>query len=118
MMKLKIQNIKVENTSDHGNILKSLKIENEYYKMKYISINKKKVLMIVSEIIIGGVGLAAGSTLTISGLATAGIVCSGGISFLSSISTLITNYYFSKLKLRCTKLREWIFVNTLLYEKL
>ena len=27
---------------DHGNILKSLKIDNEYYKKKYISLNKNK----------------------------------------------------------------------------
>ena len=29
---------------DHENILKSLKIDNEYYKKKYISLNKKKIL--------------------------------------------------------------------------
>ena len=29
---------------DHENILKSLKIDNEYYKKKYKSLNKKKVL--------------------------------------------------------------------------
>ena len=29
---------------DHENILKSLKIDNEYYKKKYKSLNKKKIL--------------------------------------------------------------------------
>ena len=35
--------------------------------------------MIVSEIWIGGVGLSAGSGLTISGLAPVGIMCAGSI---------------------------------------
>ena len=58
--------------------------------------------MIVSEILIGGVGLSVSSGLTISGLAPVGIMCASSISFLSSISTLFTNEYFSKLKIRYT----------------
>ena len=73
--------------------------------------------MIVSEILIGSVGLGAGSGLTISGLDPVGIMTSSSISFSSSISTLITNEYFSKLKIRYTKLRDWINTITLLYEK-
>ena len=73
--------------------------------------------MVVSEFPIGSVGLGVGSGLTISGLAPVGIMCASSISFLSSISTLITNEYFSKLKIRCTKLRDRIQVITLLYEK-
>ena len=73
--------------------------------------------MIVSEISIGGVGLGVRSGLSITGLAPVGKMCSGGISFLSSISTLTNNEYFSKLKIRYTKLRDWINVITLLYEK-
>ena len=55
--------------------------------------------MIVSENLSGGVGLGVGGGLTISGLAPVGITCAGSNSFLSSISTLITNEYFSKLKI-------------------
>ena len=102
---------------DHENILKSLKSDNEYYKKKYKSLNKKKVFMINSEILIGSVGLGVGSGLTVSGLAPLGTTCASSISFLFSISTLITNEYFSKLKPRYTKLRDWIHVITLLYEK-
>ena len=47
--------------------------------------------MIVSEILIGSVGLSVGSRLTVSVLAPVGIMCASSISFLSSISTLITN---------------------------
>ena len=53
--------------------------------------------MIVSEILIGGVGLGVGGGLTISGIAPVGILTASSISFLSSISTLITNEFFSKL---------------------
>ena len=45
------------------------------------------------------------------------MIAASGISIVSSISTLITNEYFSKLKIRYTKLRDWINVTTLLYEK-
>ena len=85
---------------DHENILKSLKIDNEYYKKKFKSLNKKKIFMIVSEILIGGVGLGIGSGKAISGTAPAGIMCAGSSSFLSSISILIVNEHFSKLKIR------------------
>ena len=38
---------------DHENIAKSPKIENEYYKKKYKSLNKKKVILVITEILIG-----------------------------------------------------------------
>ena len=65
---------------------------------KYETLNKRKVFMIVSQTLKGSVGLNVGSALTISGLAPVGNMCASSISFLSSISTLITNEYFSKLK--------------------
>ena len=77
-------------------------------------ITKKKVFMIGSENLIDTVGLGVRSGSTVSGLAPIGIVCASSISFLSSISTLITNEYFSKLKMRYTKLRDWINVIILL----
>ena len=43
MMKLKIQKYQTER-HDHENILKYFKIDNEYYKKKYKSLNKKKIL--------------------------------------------------------------------------
>ena len=47
--------------------------------------------MIASETLIGAGGLNVGRGLTISGIAPVGMVTAGSISFLSSISTLITN---------------------------
>ena len=47
----------------------------------------------------------------------AGIIISSTTALLISVSILITNEYISKLKIRYTKLREWINVITLLFEK-
>ena len=46
-----------------------------------------------------------------------GIVLTSSTALLISIAILKTNEYISKLKIRYTKLRDWINVNTLLYEK-
>ena len=46
-----------------------------------------------------------------------GIVLTSSTVLLTSITILITNEYISKLKIRYTKLRDWINVITLLYEK-
>ena len=80
-----IKNLKYQTEKrDHEYILKSLKIDSEYYKKKYKSLNKKKVLMIASEILIGSAGIAVGSSLTLTGLAPAGIMCASSISYLIS----------------------------------
>ena len=47
----------------------------------------------------------------------AGIIISSSTALLTSIAISITNEYISKLKIRYTKLRDWINVITLLYEK-
>ena len=73
--------------------------------------------MIVSEFLIGSAKLGVGSSLTLSGLAPVEIICASSISFLPSISTLITNDYFSNSEIRYTMLRDWNNVITLLYGK-
>ena len=100
----------------HENILKSLKIDNEYYKKKYKSLNKKKILLIITEILIGS-GSAIGSSTMRSVNAGAGIIISSSTALLTSIAILFTNEYISKLKIRCTKLGDWFNVIVLLYEK-
>ena len=74
------------------------------------------MFLIVSEFLFGSIGLVLGSSLTISGLAFVGNMCAGSISFLSSLSTLITNEHFSRIKITYTNIRNWINVITLLYE--
>ena len=112
-----IKNLKHQTEKhDHENILKSLKVDNEYYKKKYKNLNKKKVLLIITEILVGA-GSAVGSSTMGSINPGAGIIISSGTALLTSIAILITNEYISKLKIRYTKLRDWINVITLLYEK-
>ena len=101
---------------DFENILKSLKNDNESHKKKYKSLNKKKILLIVTEILIG-----SGSAITTSTMSlinpSIGIVLTSSTALLTSLAILITNEYISKLKLRYTKLRDWINFITILYEK-
>ena len=101
---------------DHENILKSLKNDNESIKKKYKSLNKKKILLIITEILIGSGSAIGTSTMGLIN-PSVGIVISSSTALLTSIAILITNEYISKLKIRYTKLRDWINVITLLYEK-
>ena len=100
--------------NNHENILKSLKIDNEYYKKKYKSLNKKKVLLFVTEILVGA-GSAVGSLIALFNTG-AGIVISSSTALLTSIAILVTKECISKLKIRYTKLRDWITVITFLFE--
>ena len=101
---------------DHENILKSLKVDNEYYKKKYNSLNKKKILLIITEILIGSGSAVSTSAMSIVN-PSIGIVLTSSTALLTSLAILITNEYISKLKLRYTKLRDWNNFITILYEK-
>ena len=67
---------------DHENILKSLEIDNEYFKKKYQSVNKKKMLLINTEILVGGVSAISSGTLAIL-IPSAGIVISSRGCFVN-----------------------------------
>ena len=73
-------------------------------------------MLIITEILVGG-GSAIGSSTTGLINPSVGIIASSSTAFLTSIAILITNENISKLKIRYTKLRDWIIVLTLLYEK-
>ena len=112
-----IKNLKYQTEKhDHENILKSLKSDNEYYKKKYKSLNKKKILLIITEILIGSGSAITSSTFSLIN-PSIGIPIASCSALLTSIAILITNEYISKLKIRYTRLRDWINVITLLYEK-
>ena len=112
-----IKNLKYQTEKhDYENILKSLKVDNEYYKKKYKSLNKKKVLLIITEILVGSGSAISTSTMSIIN-PSIGIVLTSSTALLTSLAILITNEYISKLKLRYTKLRDWINFITILYEK-
>ena len=101
---------------DHENILKSLKADNESIKKKYKSLNKMKILLIITEILVGSGSAIGTSTMGLIN-PSVGIVISSSTALLTSIAILITNEYISKLKIRYTKIRDWNNVITLLYEK-
>ena len=75
---------------DHENFLKSLKVDNEYYKKKYKNLNKKKVLLIITEILIGSVRAVGSSSMALIN-PVAGIVISSSTALLTRIAILITN---------------------------
>ena len=112
-----IKNLKYQTEKhDHENILRSLKVDNEYYKKKYKNLNKKQVLLIITEILVGAGSAVGSSTMGLINPG-AGIIVSSSTALLTSIAILITNEYISKLKIRYTKLRDWINVITLFYVK-
>ena len=112
-----IKNLKYQSEKrDHENILKSLKNDNDYYRKKYKSLNRKKILLIVTEILIGSASAISTSSMA-SINPSVGIIASSSTAFLTSIAILITSEYISNLKIGYTKLRDWINVIILLYEK-
>ena len=93
-----IKNLKYQTEKhDHENILKSLKVDNDYYKKKYKNLNEKKVLLIITEILIGSGSAISTSTMTILN-PSIGILATSSTAFLTSLAILITNEYISKLK--------------------
>ena len=113
-----IKNLKYQTEKhDFENILKSLKSDNDYYKEKYKSLNKKKILLIITEILVGSGSAVTSSTFSLIN-PSIGIPIASCSALLTSIAILITNEYISKLKIIYTKLRDWINVITLLYEKI
>ena len=77
---------------DHENILKSLKIDNKYYKKKYKSLNKKKVLLIITEILVGSGSAISTSTMSLM-IPSIGILLTSSTALLTSVAILITNEY-------------------------
>ena len=91
---------------DREIILKSLRIDNEYYKKKYKSLNEKKILLIITEILIGSGSAISTSTMSKMNPSVS-IVLTSSTALLTSLAILITNDYNNKLKLRYTKLGVW-----------
>ena len=117
LLKIKTRDDEIKNLKnqtekhDHESILKSLKIGNEYYKKKYKRLNKKKVLLIISENLIGSGSAISTSIMSIIN-PSIGIVLTSSTALLTSLAILITNEYISKLKLRYTKLRDKFYYNS------
>ena len=73
-------------------------------------------MSIITEFLVGGGSAIGSSTMSLINPGV-GIIISSSTALLTSIAILFTNQYISKLKIRYTKLRDWINVITLLYEK-
>ena len=96
---VKIKKLKYKSEKhDDEYLLKSLKTDNEYYKRNK-NLNKKKVSLIITEILVG-----TGSTINTSEMALinpgAGNIISSGTALVTSIAILKSNEYISKLKIR------------------
>ena len=96
--------------------LKLLKADNEKNKKFYKSSNKKRILLITTEILIGSGSAVSTSTMSLIN-PSIGIVLTSSTALLTSLAILITNEYISKIKIRYSKLGDWINVITLFYEK-
>ena len=95
---------------DNEKILKSFEYDNEYYKKKYRSLNKKKVMLFITEFLIG-----SGSIKTLSLInPSVGNIITSSTALLTSIALSITKEDISKLKKRYTKPRDWISLFTIL----
>ena len=78
--------------------------------------NEKKVLLVITEILVGSASTVGSSMMGLIN-SGAGIIISISTALLTSIAILITKEHFSKLKIRFSKLRDWINVITLLNER-
>ena len=112
-----IKNLKYQTEKhDFENILKSFKSDNEYYKKKYKNLNKKKILLITTEILVGSTSAITSTSFSLIN-PSIGIPITSCSALFTSLAILITNEYISKLKLRYTKLRDWINFISILYDK-
>ena len=76
----------------------------------------KKNFLVLSEILLGSSLIIVFSTLSFvkhSNVVSIAITS----AMITSIAILVTNYYVPKLKLRYTKMKDWVNVISLLYEK-
>ena len=109
LLKIKTRDDEIKNLTsqtgkhDYENILKALKSDNGKYKKNYESLNIKKILLIITEILVGTGSAVGSSTMSLIN-AGAGIVISSSTALLTSIAILITNDHISKLKTRYTKM--------------
>ena len=90
---------------DHEKIIKSLKKDEELIKKKHKWKNKKKTLLIVTEILVGSGSAIGTSTMSLVN-PSIGVVLTSSTGLSTSIAILITNEYKSKLKIRYTKMRD------------
>ena len=101
---------------DFENFLKNLAILNVCYRKKNKNINKKKILLNITEISKGTNFTLVSSTFSIFNT-TIAIPIASSFALFTLKPILKTSEYVSKLKLGYVKIRDWINIISLLYEK-
>ena len=89
---------------NHESILKSPEKLN-FFKTLYKRLFKKKVLLNITETLIGCASTLNSRKLAIMNL-SAGFIITSTTALLTSFAILITNDYISKMKIRYTKLKD------------
>ena len=105
-----------KNFDQFTNILNELKKEKIKYEKKSGRIDKGLIFTKIVSII-SGVTTLGGVTLTATVLASIAGVPLSVASFILSLSSLITSFYLEKYKLKCVKIKNYINITILLYEK-
>ena len=98
LLKIKTKDAEVKDLNnkneklDHENIIKSLESHNEYYKKKYKSINKNKVLLKNTETEIGSASTISYSTMRLinPGAGSISSIILSSTALLTSFAILIT----------------------------
>ena len=87
----------------HENIVNSLEIDNDFYNKKYRSLNEKKVLSIITEVLLGSGSVLTTWTFSIIN-PSFGIVITFFTALLTIKAMLISYEHFSKIKLPYSKI--------------
>ena len=73
-------------------------------------------MLFITGILVRSASAVGSSTMGLI-IPGAGLIVSSSTALLTSIAILITKEYISEIKIRYTKLRDWINVMTFLFEK-
>ena len=120
LLKLKIKDHDIEELifetekHDYENFSKSLKIENEYYKKKYRSSNKRKKTLNTSDILLGSSLTVVSSLISIFN-PIFGVLMASVSASVTSIAILIRNENFSEIETQYAELGGSRSVDSLLY---
>ena len=99
--------------------LKKLIEDEEKYKKKYKKLNTKKTISIITNKVIGILGIGSGIILSLTGVgAVVGVTLIGASLLLVSCAVTVINEYISRMKQRYLRLRMFVNEIKIQYEKL
>ena len=86
--------------------MKITQFDNENYGKKYKPLNKKKVLLKITEVLIGSGSAITTSTRSLINPCV-GMVLTSSTAVITTTANLITKEFISNLKIRYAKLTDW-----------